>query len=500
MPNIVELLDALDSADPGAGYDLVMQLLSQEGLDGLDGADAGRAATALVEHGSMNELTRAAELAWRAHNSGVAGAGVTFAGCVDRLSYLRGGAQRFGTLTVEHQGDLALARLDGTVPDEVRTSMGVEPLASLRAKIDEANHARATARGDAKGLERGLPFARVWRDPTEAELRARWVAVGEPVWSDGDELTFVCDRPIAGALVGPLFELPMWRVGDLLVLTVRVQQLDEIVLTYGFWPLDAEGSPAFSRRPEPDGRWRGSNARPAAPTNEQILGTLEDTHVTSEYLGGRRAVTVYRPPNHTSSERLPVIYATDGQFFAPYARRLDAAIEAGISPRCVVVASHAGANRTGEYFPGFDPPTFERHQRFFVDELAQWAVTNLGVADSRSDRAVFGCSDGGAHALAVGLTHYARFGHVIAYSSGMPPNGTERWPEGQVPFVQLCAGVLEGQFHMSTSAWHAYLSLMKIEHHWTERVCGHELIQWIEEFPSAVGRAFGTVSDHGSPT
>ena len=55
---------------------------------------------------------------------------------------------------------------------------------------------------------------------------------------------------------------------------------------------------------------------------------------------------MYRPPGHTRSEKLPVVYATDGQMFAPYARRIDAAIAAGTIPRLVVVAAHSA---------GFDP-------------------------------------------------------------------------------------------------------------------------------------------------
>ena len=39
--------------------------------------------------------------------------------------------------------------------------------------------------------------------------------------------------------------------------------------------------------------------------------------------------------------RTAVVYATDGGMFAPYARRIDAAIEAGTIPRVVVVAAHS---------------------------------------------------------------------------------------------------------------------------------------------------------------
>jgi enterochelin esterase-like enzyme len=166
-------------------------------------------------------------------------------------------------------------------------------------------------------------------------------------------------------------------------------------------------------------------------------------------------------------------------------------MESGATPRCVIVAAHAGRNRTGEYFPGYDPAEFSRHEHFFLDELPAWAEATLGVAAERAQRAVFGCSDGGAHAVFHAAHNPERFGHAIAYSSGLPPNGVERWADGTAPFIQLCAGIYEGQFHTSTYAWHAYLSMTDVEHHWTERVCGHEFLQWIEELPDALARAFG---------
>ncbi len=492
ITRVLHMLDSLEDGQTPQSPNLIGQLRTHRQLADLQGTDAMRAARHLLELGNIGDLQNCAGLALRAHEAGVDRAGVLFATVVDRFSVYNSRRQRFGTFAYEHQGELVLAPLDGTVTDEQRAELGMSSLGDLRAGMDEANRQSARQRAHDGGLDRGKTFARIWRDPTEEQLRARWAAEGQPVWADGDELTFVCDKPFAGALVGPIFEIPMWNVGELLVLQVRVERLDEAVLTYGFWPLDASGSPAFSQRPEPDGRWRGPKARPAAPTNETMVGRLEDEFVESQSLGQPRRITIYRPPNHRPEENLPVVYATDGQFFAPYARRLDAAIEQGLTPRCVVVASHASGARTGEYFPGYDPTAFTNHERFFVDDLVRWAEAELGVAAERDRRVVFGCSDGGAHALTIGLTHPDRFGHVIAYSSGLPPNGNERWDEGKAPTIQLCAGILEGQFHTSTYAWHAFLDMTKVEHHWTERVCGHELIQWIEELPTAITRAFGS--------
>lgn len=488
---LIALLDRIDDADDARAMLLVDELRNDPALRDLAPADAYRAARALLRHGAMADLGVTAELAWQAHGGGIDGAGLVFATAIDRYSVAQSRQQRFGTFAFHHKGELVPAPLDGSVDDELRGQLGLGSLAELQAELDEANRAIARQRADAGPIDRGQAYVRVWRDPSEAELRARWATEGEPAWADGDELTLVCDRPLAGAIVGPLFEIPMWRVGELLVLTVKVHRLDEAVLTYGFWPLDESGRPAFTERPEPDGRFRGPNARPAEPTNDVLVGTLEEHSIASGSLGRPRKVTVYRPAGHAADEHLPVVYATDGQWIAPYARRVDAAIEAGRIPRCVIVAAHSSSQRTGEYFPGYDPRAFSLHEHFFVDELPAWAETTFGVATERERRAVFGCSDGGAHALSVAMGHHRRFGQIIAYSSGMPPNGTERWAEGQAPYLQLCAGVLEGQFHTSTYAWHAFFDMTGVAHHWTERVCGHEFIQWVEELPAALGRAFG---------
>jgi enterochelin esterase-like enzyme len=426
-------------------------------------------------------------------------AGLVFATCADRLALLSGRPQRFGTVVMPHLGDAHLAPLDGSISDEVRRQLGLADLAGLRQQVEQLNRRTARQRAAEDGVPDKLPFARVWRDPTAEQLRQRREHEGEPVWADGDELTFVCERPLAGAIAGPVFELPLWRVDDLLVLTVRVRRLADAVFTYGFWPLTAEGAPAFTRRPEPEGRWRGPHAPPAPPTNQELRGQLLEHAVESDALGEPRRVTVYRPPGHTKQERVPVVYATDGNLFAPYARRLDAAIEAGTLPRLVVVAAHAanfdparGGNLRGqEYLFGFDPRRFEAHERFFVDELARWAEDELGVSSERDERIVFGCSDGGGHALSVGLFHPDRFGHVLAFSTGVPPQGHEHWPAGEAPRIQLCAGILEPAFHGATQAWTHWLDLCGVAHHWTERVCGHELIQWVEELPAALSRALG---------
>jgi enterochelin esterase-like enzyme len=184
--------------------------------------------------------------------------------------------------------------------------------------------------------------------------------------------------------------------------------------------------------------------------------------------------------------------------FAPYARRLDAAIEAGLCPPVIVVAAHSapmdhisGNIRALEYLTGFDQHRFDAHQRFFIVELAAWAETELGVTADPARRGIFGCSDGGGHALATAMLHPTKFGHCFAYSTGMPPDPSTRWDPATHPTVHLCAGTLEAGFHQATEAWAGFLHLQGAECHFTERVAGHDLIQWAEELPRAIARAWG---------
>jgi len=246
-----------------------------------------------------------------------------------------------------------------------------------------------------------------------------------------------------------------------------------------------------------DGRFRGVDAPLELESNDPLVGSSFEHAVESDALGEPRSVTVYRPSGHQPGDATPVLYATDGNMFAPYARRLDAAIEAGTCPPVVVVAAHAAAFdpiegnlRAAEYLPGFDDRRFDAHQRFFVDELATWAQGELGVPTEPTERGVFGCSDGGGHALMVARLHHDRFAHVFAYSTGMPPEPSAPWDVSSYPFVHLCAGTLEGPFHQATEAWAGYLHAVGAGYHFTERVAGHDLVQWAEELPRAIARAF----------
>ncbi len=512
--DLAELLDAAErAAGTGGGaadradapaelsvelFDLLDRLRADQALSEAGPEQALRAAKLLAGSGDPGDLSAVADLAARANTAELDGAGVIYAEAVDKIALFSGRPQRYGTVMVEHQGDIVQPPVDPAVSDAERAALGVPSLAEMQRRMDEVSRRLAVERAGEPGrLPAGQRFCRVWTNPDPVGLRSRMAAEGAQAWADGDVLTFVCESatPVA---VTPVFPISTWDAGEgLQVLSVRVERLEEAVITYTFTPLSGGQGMRFSRGSH-DGRFRGRSAPEELPSNDPLAGSSFDHAVESQALGESRAVTVYRPPGHRPGDEVPVVYATDGNMFAPYARRLDAAIEAGRCPPVVVVAAHAapmdqisGNIRALEYLAGFDDRRFDAHQRFFIVELAAWAETELGVATDPSRRGVFGCSDGGGHALTTVMGHPSKFGHVFAYSTGMPPDPSTNWNPETHPFVHLCAGTLEAGFHQATEAWAGFLHLQDAGCHFTERVSGHDLIQWCEELPRALARAWG---------
>lgn len=495
---LAALLDQAEQADDLTRIELADRIRSHPDLSRASGPQAFAAAILLADTGALADLPHAAALAQIAHEDGIDGAGVFYAMVTDKLNLYQGRPQPYGTFSIEHGGDLVQPPVDPATTDEERMALGVPPLDLLRQEVEKAARQLAVERASKPlNLPTGQPFVRVWTNPEPAELRARMATEGGGAWIDGDIVTFATESPVPVA-VTPVFQVPSWDAGDgLQVLSVRLARPDEAIITYTFTSLEGPGAMSFARGSH-DGRFRGPNAPEELPSNDPLVGSSFDHGVESAALADNRQVTVYRPPGHTVGEDIPVLYATDGNMFAPYARRLDAAIEAGWCPRVVVVAAHAapadqvrGNQRALEYLMGFDDQRFDAHQRFFVDELPAWAEQELGVPANRERRGVFGASDGGGHALATGMLHRDRFAQVFAYSTGTPPELSMAWDAATHPFVHLCAGTLESGFHQATSAWAGYLHQVGAGYHFTERVAGHDLIQWCEELPRALARAWG---------
>src|SRR5262249_53362594 len=124
-----------------------------------------------------------------------------------------------------------------------------------------------------------------------------------------------------------------------------------------------------------------------------------------------RQVTVYVPPEPAEA----VVFAGDGQRISQWGGFLEAAD----LPSTMIVGVHGLADETRrlhEYSPGFDAELFAGHERFFVEDVRDWARSHLGMALPPERTAVFGVSAGGELALALGLRHPDVFGVVFSAS------------------------------------------------------------------------------------
>ncbi len=364
----------------------------------------------------------------------------------------------------------------------------------------------ATPTLSALDLSARPPVPVVDRSWTVDALLARHQAEGSSVWADGDELTFFYQGEAEAFHVCCGIQMPMQRVSgsDCWAVTVRIEELPRAVISYSFIPYQ-DGRPVEAEARLDHMRvWRGSQTPSAPERAESLYGQIIKHAIDSVYLDERRDLTVYVPPDHDPTQSYPVVYATDGQSVERFAAILDPQIVNGSVPGVIVVGVHCAASggatesydpaldlRAQEYLLGENPERFEAHERFFVREVSAWAERPLGASAERQDRAVFGCSNGGAFAVSMGIRHPERYGAVIAFSLGEGPQGwgTPEWAVGDAPRHYLLAGTLE-PFRGTTARWAAGLSRLGVEYVHRERICGHDPVMWEEEFPGAVAWAF----------
>ncbi len=208
---------------------------------------------------------------------------------------------------------------------------------------------------------------------------------------------------------------------------------------------------------------------------------------TFDYDGGRQ-VTVYVPPEPP----VAVVFAGDGQRIAQWGRVLEAA--GALATMIVGVHGPTDENlRLQEYTPVFDTERFAAHERFFVEDVRQWAVSRFGVALPAERTAVFGASAGGELALALGLRRPDIYGAIFCASPGggyKPPEPTEAL-SGRIPRTYLVAGTQEPFFLENATRWATALRAAGADVVMQERDGSHGGAFWRHEFPLMVAWAFG---------
>ena len=258
--------------------------------------------------------------------------------------------------------------------------------------------------------------------------------------------------------------------------------------------------------------WRGPEAPPAPPLSASLSGSLRTEQVFSKTLGEFRAVTSYLPPGAGVPA---VIYLGDGPAVPHLARVIEPMILAGAIRPVALVGAHPAATlshpagapqrgrsallhpfatdpRAAEYVepqPALarDDPDgqatheymFDRHLRFFADELPAWAESTLGVSSEPADRVLTGFSNSAALALTLAQRRRPGYAGIIAVSpAGTRPPGASAAPGLQQERFFLACGSWEGLLHLSTGEWARYLHQQGAQVRRLTPVAGHDPTVW----------------------
>jgi enterochelin esterase-like enzyme len=223
----------------------------------------------------------------------------------------------------------------------------------------------------------------------------------------------------------------MTRLGatDLFVTRYRMSSLDDAALTF-IPPAWFISQRIFHE--EDIMRWSGPNARPRPTVVEELRGERFERTLWSERLGETRRIYFYLPPGYDRTSTYPVVFMADGASVmvdAPLFERLisDGAmaptvfVGAGSGPEAIVEdRSSLGIEdlRSADYLPGYagGGDRFERHLRFFSEELVAYASREFSISSDPRQRAVAGFSNGGSLSLYAALRRPDVFGVSIPLS------------------------------------------------------------------------------------
>lgn len=141
-------------------------------------------------------------------------------------------------------------------------------------------------------------------------------------------------------------------------------------------------------------------------------GRLEEVHVRSRALGGRRSVVLYLPARMRPSRELPLVVAHDGLDYVRYASLktvLDNLIHRLEIPQ-VIVALTQSPNRLQEYAAS------REHARFLTEELVPWVEKRFPLQRMPAARCLLGASFGGVASLATAWYHPGFYGRLLLQS------------------------------------------------------------------------------------
>jgi enterochelin esterase-like enzyme len=331
-----------------------------------------------------------------------------------------------------------------------------------------------------------------WKPPYEvlpprtdaSELAAHLSASGSAVWLEGDTLHFLVRSKeelvrLTGAIQQPLSQV---EGTDLWILSLKMPDWETCAVPYAFYTTDGMGEKKV---------WRGKRAPDPVVKAEKLQGRIIERTIHSINLGADRGITVYLPPN-APKEHIPTFFMADGQDCESFAKVLEPLILGRrVRPVAILGVHNGGVRgpdgqfgrefdfRAKEYIAGQEPDRFEKHMRFFAEEVPAWASREFNVSTKRQDRAVFGYSNGGAFAQAIAQRHPGLFAAAMPLSTGIPLQDPK--PPAPLPAFYYAAGKLE-RFSVPTAASYEKAKSWGAKATYKTYFGGHEEATWLPAF------------------
>lgn len=322
------------------------------------------------------------------------------------------------------------------------------------------------------------PFAIGPADAAAALGSRDTVAIGQ-----GDRLTILARRADGPVTLCCTIDAPLTRIGDSEVwgIALHVLSLDRAIVDLQLSPPGRQLNAYYGIHV----------ARPAL--SPHLLGRLVDETLHSEAMGEPRQLTVYVPPGHDASERLPVVYMADGSTLKAYAPAIEAEIISGRIRPVLVVGIWPGTTdpgtRSREYLIGRSIPRFRDQRDFVIDEVLPFAERTFGASDKPAERMLAGFSDGAAWALAMGLKRPDLFGQVAALSFGWPPAADGVAAQDR-PKLFFAAGLLEPDFYRVTAQTAHRAETSPVPVRFEEFASGHVPVAWQTMLADALAWSF----------
>ncbi len=150
----------------------------------------------------------------------------------------------------------------------------------------------------------------------------------------------------------------------------------------------------------------------ALPIDGVPQGSLENRVFRSEFLKGKRRVTLYRPPHFKDTRRYPLLIVHDGGDYLQYANLqavLDNLIHRMEIPGLVAVLTHP-EDRIEQY------RDHEDHSRYLTDELVPALERDLPLEGTPGSRALMGASLGAVASLSTAIRFPGFYGRLLLQS------------------------------------------------------------------------------------